>query len=246
VTSVADDEIIAASRRRAMSVTANSVQGSANGFPSSGLVDSSMGAGNHATNTTIPAGSGSYTYSWVVASQIQGSPQNTPTPTAANPVFRSTVNTGVPSISNWTVTANDSLSGLSAQTTIQVQLTWTQNPPTTLNVTGQDFGGDRSGGGASNTVTSQQGGSIHNPNIQVTNGSGSYSYQWVKVTQLQGGNQSGANLTTPVPLISAVVQTGVASVANWRCDVTDLVSGFTGSVTVKCGLVWTQGGGGGG
>lgn len=123
---ILDEEIIASANRVRLSVSAASVAGSASSGAALALVRTDQGAGNHATNTQVFLGSGSYTFAWANVLQVTGANQTAVNPAAQNPVFQATVNAGVQSRANWRVTVTDTISGLTAQFTIDGVLDYTQ------------------------------------------------------------------------------------------------------------------------
>ncbi len=77
--------------------------------------------------------------------------------------------------------------------------------------------------------------------MTVSNGSGSYTYNWVKTSDAEG-----VDFTINLPGTANPYWSGVRcdhyadNTEGWRCDVTDTVTGRTGSVSIQVTLIWTN------
>jgi hypothetical protein len=90
-----------------------------------------------------------------------------------------------------------------------------------------------SGSGTSGTTVAAQVGA---PTI--TNGSGSYSYSWVRQSGSTAVNISATNVERPT--FNATASDGSPEVATWRCTVSDLILGTSAYDDVVVTCTWTQ------
>jgi hypothetical protein len=80
-----------------------------------------------------------------------------------------------------------------------------------------------------------------NVNLSVSNGSGSYTYNWVRVSDAEGEDFSLNGQGTATPYWGATRCDNYSdNTEGWRCNVTDTVTGRTGSVTINVTLIWTN------